>query len=254
MAQTINLSLSSINPISHLENIGLGKRVFLVGNGPSLNDMDLDLLENEDTIAMNRIELIYEKTKWRPTYYFFCSSNCEDARWGKEWSKSILKASHEPKTTPLIWSRYKPAIERNGEGTLPEKTIYLNKFSENSVGNDNCFSTNAWERLDKSGTSMNVALQLAYYMNYEEVYVIGCDSNWETATNTQGTDAGDINHFHKDYHAHIGDGAHEFWRMNTTHLTAKKFYDIAGRKIYNAGYNSAITAYEKKKFDDLFGN
>ena len=78
MAQEINLSLKSINPISHLENIGLGKRVFLVGNGPSLNDMDLDLLENEDTIAMNRIELIYEKTKWRPTYYFFCSSNCLD--------------------------------------------------------------------------------------------------------------------------------------------------------------------------------
>ena len=42
MAQEINLSLKSINPISHLENIGLGKRVFLVGNGPSLNDMDLD--------------------------------------------------------------------------------------------------------------------------------------------------------------------------------------------------------------------
>jgi hypothetical protein len=29
------------------------------------------------------------------------------------------------------------------------------------------------KRLDKSGTTMNVALQLAYYMNYEEVYIIG---------------------------------------------------------------------------------
>ena len=33
-------------------------------------------------------------------------------------------------------------------------------------------------------------------MNFDEVYVIGCDSNWETATNTTKTEEGDINHFH----------------------------------------------------------
>ena len=74
MATTVNLG-KPINPISDLENIGLGKRIFLVGNGPSLNDMNLDLLENEYSIAMNRIELIYEKTSWRPSWYMFCSSN-----------------------------------------------------------------------------------------------------------------------------------------------------------------------------------
>tara|TARA_A200000159_G_C7325851_1_gene340911 strand:+ start:590 stop:1342 length:753 start_codon:yes stop_codon:yes gene_type:complete len=249
MAQTINLG-KPINPISDLENIGLGKRIFLVGNGPSLNDMNLDLLENEYSIAMNRIELIYPKTTWRPTWYMFCSSNCEGSQWGDKWSRSILNASNEEKTTPLIWSRYKNAIEKNGGGSLPEKTIYLNSFSEHSVGQDNCFSTNAWERLDKSGTSMNVALQLAYYMNFSEVYIIGCDSNWVTATDTINT--GDKNHFHEDYHAFIGDGSHEFWRMNTTHQTAKKFFDEKGTKIMNAGYNSAITAYEKINFESLF--
>ena len=42
--------------------------------------------------------------------------------------------------------------------------------------------------------------------------------------------------------------------MNTTHLTAAKYYKEAGRKIWNAGYNSAINAWEKKNFDELFGN
>lgn len=251
MSSVINLN-KPINPISHLENIGLGKRVFLVGNGPSINEMNLDLLKNEVTIAMNRIDLIYPKTEWRPTYYLFCSSNCEDQRWGTKWSQSILNASNQEETTPLIWSRYKKSIEKNGGGVLPNKTVYLNAFSENQVGNDNCFSTNAWERLDKSGTSMNVALQLAYYMNFSETYIIGCDSNWVTATNTTQTQEGDINHFHPDYHAHIGNGEHEFWRMNTTHLTAKKYYDAAERTIKNAGYNSAITAYEKVDFESLF--
>ena len=40
-----------MNRIKSLKDIGLGKRVFLVGNGASLNDMNLDLLENEYSIA-----------------------------------------------------------------------------------------------------------------------------------------------------------------------------------------------------------
>ncbi len=241
-----------MNNIKSLRDIGLGKRVFLVGNGPSLNNMNLDLLENEYSIAMNRIELLYSKTKWRPTHYVFTSSNCQDATWGDKWSKSILNAANEEKTTPIIWRRFKDAIERNGKGKLPEKTIYLDSISEFPCGDDRQFSNNAEERIDKSGTTMNVALQLAYYMNFDEVYVIGCDSNWETATNTTKTKEGDINHFHPDYHAHIGDGRTEFNRMNNTHKTAVKYYTKVGKKIYNAGYNSAITAYERKKYDDLF--
>ena len=111
MAQTI--SLTQYNSISELENIGLGKRIFLIGNGPSLNDMNLDLLENEDTLAMNRIDLLYPNTKWRPTYYLFCSSNCEHREWGKKWSNSILNACSEEKSTPIIWKRFQNSIERN---------------------------------------------------------------------------------------------------------------------------------------------
>lgn len=241
-----------MNNIQHLKGIGKGKRIFLVGNGPSLNDMNLDLLENEDSIAMNRIELIYPKTKWRPTYYIFCSSNCQDKRWGEKWSKSIIKASKESKTQPLIWDKYKSTIENKSKDKLSENTIYLKSFSENSVGSDECFSTNAEERLDKSGTTMNVALQLAYYMDYDEVYLIGIDSNWKTATDTLQSDKGDVNHFHSDYHAYIRDGGKEFWRMNTTHKTAKKFFDKKGIKIMNAGLNSKINAYEKIEFESLF--
>jgi hypothetical protein len=241
-----------MNNIEHLKGIGKGKRIFLVGNGPSLKDMNLDLLKNEDSIAMNRIELIYDKTIWRPTYYIFCSTNCIDNRWGDKWSSSVIKASKEEKTTPLIWNRFKNSIEKNGNGKLPEKTIFLNSFSENQVGQPGSFSLNAAERIDKSGTSMNVALQLSYFMNYDKVYIIGCDSNWKTATNTTQTKEGDINHFHPDYHAHIPNGEHEFWRMNTTHLTASKYFKIAGKEIYNAGYNSAITAYEKIDYESLF--
>jgi hypothetical protein len=238
------------NPIKHLKDRGKGRRVFLVGNGPSIADMDLSLLRGEDTIAMNRIDMIYSKTIWRPTYYIFCSDNCRNTKWGKEWSKSVVTAASEPDTTPIIWKRYKGDIERRG-GNLPSKTIYLNSVSENRIGTPQAFSADAEKRVDKSGTTMNVALQLAYYMGYDETYLIGCDSNWKTAKNTKAKGGSDPNHFDPKYHAMINNGAHEFQRMNNTHKRARKAFDAAGRKIFNAGINSAINAYEKVPFHTL---
>ena len=46
-----------------------GQRCVIIGNGPSLNRMDLSFLENEITFGLNRIHLLFEKWKFRPTYY-----------------------------------------------------------------------------------------------------------------------------------------------------------------------------------------
>ena len=43
-----------------------GCRVFIVGNGPSLNKTNLDLIKDEFSIGMNRISLLFNKTKWKP--------------------------------------------------------------------------------------------------------------------------------------------------------------------------------------------
>ena len=46
-------------------------RVFIIGNGPSLAHTPLEKLNDEITIAMNKINLIFEDASWRPTYYIF---------------------------------------------------------------------------------------------------------------------------------------------------------------------------------------
>lgn len=234
--------------ITSFKNKHVGGRVFLVGNGPSLNKMDLNLLKGETTIAMNRISMIYSKTEWRPTYYIFCSANCVDSRWGKDWSNSIIEACAVPETTPMIWKRYKAGIEKYSGKKIDESVLYLNTFSENPIGNKKSFSTDAVERLDKSGTSMNVALQLAYFMGFDTTYLIGCDSNW-VKTDSKGNDP---NHFDPKYKAHISDAKAEFKRMNDTHINAKRYFDESNKKVFNAGQISSITAYDKVIFEELF--
>ena len=237
-----------MNQIEHLKGVGRGKRVFMIGNGPSLDPADLDQIKDEDSIAMNRIAMIYPKTLWRPSYYVFSSDNCRHYVWGGAWSRSIHEAAWEPKTQPLIWERYREEIEARS-GVLPSWTVFLDSITEHGAGREESFSKNADVSIDKSGTTMNVALQLAFYMEYDEVYLLGCDSNWETATNTPGT--GDPNHFDADYHASIADGPAEFVRMNDTHKVARIAFDEAGRTIMNLTKGSALTAYETGTLEEV---
>ena len=50
-------------------NRHLGKRCFVVANGPSLLKMDLGLLRDEITFGLNRIYLSFGSTDFRPSYY-----------------------------------------------------------------------------------------------------------------------------------------------------------------------------------------
>ena len=46
-----------------------GERIFVMGNGPSLNKMDLSLLEGDNVFALNRCSLLFDRIKWRPKFY-----------------------------------------------------------------------------------------------------------------------------------------------------------------------------------------
>ena len=47
--------------INKLKNSFKGKRAFIIGNGPSLNKVDLNLLKNEYTFGVNSIYLKIKK-------------------------------------------------------------------------------------------------------------------------------------------------------------------------------------------------
>jgi hypothetical protein len=46
-----------------------GSRCFIMGNGPSLNQMDLSLMQNDYVWGSNRIYLLFDRICWRPKFY-----------------------------------------------------------------------------------------------------------------------------------------------------------------------------------------
>ena len=233
------------------------ERVFLIANGPSLSDTNLDYLKDETTIAMNRISLIYPKnTAWRPTYYLFSSTNVRHPDWGAAWTESVREAISHPQTTSFVARMFKPSIDpvnafprvRWFDSMSEKKPCMEGKISER------CFSTDITERIDKTGTTMNLALQLSYHMGFSEIIIVGADLGW---TGDRGS-KNDPNHFDNSYRAEIA--PEKVYKINNQmrnihSLAFKNFMEKEkDTKFYNASKKTVLDVYPIIDFEDYILN
>ena len=55
-----------------------GERIFVIGNGPSLSETPLDKIDSEYSFALNKVNLVYKSTEWRPHFYTFMKSSINE--------------------------------------------------------------------------------------------------------------------------------------------------------------------------------
>jgi len=118
------------------------------------------------------------------------------------------------------------------------------------------FNGNATGRLWEGATVTYVAMQLAYYMGFKQVVLIGVDHNFTskgTPNSTVISDGDDPNHFNPAY---FGKGFR--WQLpdlETSELAygmARDAYKKDGREILDATINGKLTVFPKVKYDSLF--
>jgi hypothetical protein len=158
------------------------ERVFIIGNGPSLIQTPLEHLNDEYTIAMNKINHIYDKTPWRPSFYYFANSpgHSFSTQISKNCSLGIpcfINSEHEN-----IIQQYENAIGFDSFDLL--KTDILDSMSKEEIRNMpldqmlEFWSDNIEYHLYHYHT-MYGACQLAVYLGFNEIYFIGCDLGQE---------------------------------------------------------------------------
>ncbi|WP_270347331.1 6-hydroxymethylpterin diphosphokinase MptE-like protein [Mediterraneibacter faecis] len=160
-----------------LKDTAQSTRCFVIGNGPSLSTTDLEVIQNEVTFASNRIYGLYERTSWRPTYYCsqdqkvlaqikndlsFAVSNCKQAFFPYNYKEIIGNNVCAMKNVHLF---YKPYVSVYSEdGTYPEGLMPFSKDVSRQV---------------YDGLSITYAMiQLAVYMGFKEIYLLGVDHNY----------------------------------------------------------------------------
>lgn len=140
-------------------------RIFLIGNGSSLKATPLDLLKNEVTMGMNGISLIYDKTDWRPTYYFCMDVNPNDTRRWKSIDDNLTCKKL------FLWDQWKDRYSGDNIILLPrcKKHHPFPYFSKNAI--------QEWHlpTICTALGSMSPMMQLAVTMGYDEIYLVGVD-------------------------------------------------------------------------------
>lgn len=226
--------------ISDLADRYAGKRAFIIGNGLSLNNTDLSLLKNEYTFGLNKIYLLFDRIDWRPTFYVSVNPFVVE-----HFAQQILNDIPSLKFLDFASFRYLP---------YNKDAIYLLSLSRKD------FSTDLCAGVFQVHTVTYVAMQLAYHLGFDEVFLVGVDHYYSAAKkgkpneviiqDEEDNDHFDPNYFEKGRQWNLPDlkGSEEGYRI------AKTAYEKAGKKIYDATVGGQLTVFEKVDFYDVFGN
>lgn len=228
-----------------------GKRCFIIGNGPSLNKHDLTLLENEYTFGVNSFYYKTRETGFTPYFYVV-----EDSSVMKENIEEIRSYSAPFKLFPTNYKTLHP--KQPNTFFFRMNRGFYEKSSPNFVVPR--FSTDASDVLYCGQSVTYINLQLAYFMGFEEVYLIGMDFSYviPESHSRKGdvllSDTDDPNHFHKDY---FGKG--KTWkdpkldRVALNYKMAKLVYESTGRRVLNATIGGSLEVFQRVDYASLFG-
>jgi len=240
---------SDTHELAALKDKYSGKRCFILGNGPSLNQTDLDQLGNEFTFAVNGI--FHKNLPFDPTFYVV-----EDTAFMDENLEPIRAMKADYKLFPTIYR------QKLGQDAGVSAFFAMNRGFYEKTSPYFCvprFSFDAAKQVFCGQSVTHINLQLAHYFGFDEVYLVGMDFSYEIPSSAKrkgdiivSTQA-DPNHFHPDY---FGPG--RTWkdpkldRVKLNYQLARDVFAASGRRIFNASVGGKLDVFPRVDFDALF--
>lgn len=225
------------------------RRCFVIGNGPSLASTDLGRLRDEVTFATNGFFLKMPELDWRPTYYVV-----EDHLVGEDRAPELNALRG---TTKLFPASLAYALLPDGD------TTYFDHRPRKSFPDGFDFSFDADVNTWTGGTVTFTCLQLAAYLGFQEIYLVGVDASYSIPADAALAGNGrvkaidmasdDPNHFHPDY---FGKGKR--WHepnvdvMLGAYAEARRATESRGVSIVNATVGGKLEVFPRIEYDMLF--
>ena len=223
--------------LKKLKNKFIGERCFIIATGPSLRIEDVELLKNEYTFGVNSIVNVLDQMSYIPTFYVI-----QDGIVYERLRDKIKKANFrysfigDWKMKPEYfddkkWIRF-PLSVKNYFYTYPEGD-YADKVK---------FSDNAYLRVCDGFSVTYSALQLAVYMGFKEIYLLGTDCNYQKG----------VKNF-ADYRTEkqVQSGSSNGEKMIKAYEVAKKWAENSDVKIYNATRGGMLEVFERVNLEDV---
>lgn len=208
------------------------KKCFIVATGPSLNVEDLHVLTTNNIFCFSVNNIIKIRKEWMADAYVVT-----DSQFISDNMKSIEEYNCNLKFVGDSCEEYWAKDQKDS-----------NKIHVAISGAEIDFSEEVEQKLycgyRGKGTVTYVCLQLAIYMGFSEIYLLGVDCNYIRGSKN--------NHFiaeeREDNKNHGVEG------MIKAYEYAKKYADAHNIKIYNATRGGMLEVFERIDFDVIFEN
>ena len=232
---------STCHQLKQYKNIHKGERCFIIGTGPSLTTDDLELLKDEVCFGSNRIFEIYPRTTWRPTYYM------------NQDFKLIEKFADEIGALDT-WAIFMPMDVKEKFAANPLCRFFVLRHKEFYPG-DAEFSENLHHYMGQGFTVTYGAIQMARYMGFSEVYLLGIDHNYSISLNEKGIpvmNEGTQDYFKGSKASNQGLNLPRIVESTVAYMTARKYADRQKDfTVYNATRGGKLEAFERVKLEDV---
>lgn len=226
-----------------------GERCFVLGNGPSLNQIDISRLAGEVTFGVNGVYLLEGFT---PTYYVTISATF----WRHHMDEiRNVACSRRFLTTDM----------RELESDVPtswmqsQRPVYASRFGV-PLPVPLCFSRWPDRRVQTGGTVLFVCLQLAFHMGFSKAIILGVDHDYGPAQPAadkkwgRGTvlESSGETHFSGGYHS-AGELFHvDLEAMERAYELSRDAFALSGRSLVNASPGTKLELIPKASFEALF--
>lgn len=168
---------NSYKKMKELKNRHKGQRCFIIATGPSLTVSDVELLKDEITFGVNSIYGLFSQTDWRPTYYTMVDF------------KAFL--DHKAKGTQLDFESFcqkeyfitDRIYSLAGLDEHDMRAVALsNSYLDHMVFGEHLhmkYRKDISLGLYNATTVVNSCINIAHYMGFSEIYLLGVDCNYK---------------------------------------------------------------------------
>lgn len=211
-----------------------GEDCFIIGNGPSLNKMDLSLLNDYYTIGLNKIFLLFERTGLKIDYHV-----CINRFVIRQCSQDFLKME----CPSFISYKYRNKMLRGNDKIYFVGDIHSRwKFFEDITTG-----------ISQGSTVTYAAMQIAFYMGFKRVFLIGVDHNFArtgTPHKVETLKGDDKNHFDPEYFKGMKWQLPDLAGSEKAYRLAKTHFEKNNRFIFDATVDGKLNVFPKIKFEE----
>ena len=201
----------------------------IVGNGPSLNETDLSLLDGQDVFVANYAflnEELFRHAKYLTVTNYLVA---------EQGAHQFNQLQGVRKLFPY-WLGY--CLQEGDE------TCFFN-----SIGRPE-FSTDIHENVSWRSTVSYFQMQIAYWLGYRRVLLIGFDHNYQQDTGAREGDIllskeDDTNHFDRTYFKGKRWQAADVDNMEAMYVLAKAAFEEDGREIVNCTVSGKLEIFRR---------